>query len=473
MTTALVQTERSPRLPGPPRWPILGWQLRALQMLSDPLAHFMRSYRRFGALSAWDYKKPRHVYAFGPELNEEIFGSPDLFHVDAFRESRLPKNSSMERLSFGLMRRNGAEHRRHRKLVQPAFVAKRVEAYRDAIVRHTEQELGAWKVGDVRRIDHDLTKLITFISMDTMFGLEPRSEGTRLHGLIQRLLALAGSPATLLLRLAVWPTPYFRMLRFAAEIETLVRSLIRRKRESSRDGGDVLSALVAARDESGSGFDEDDLVGEAYTVLCHESSAASLTWTIFLLDQHPTVLRAVLDELHAVLRGRAPSVEQLNELVTLDAVLKESLRLFPPAAFGVRYTSRDCRIGPFALPKDAMLFVSSFVTHRVAAIYEDPLRFEPARWGAIKPSIYEYIPFGAGAHHCVGRQFALLEIKIVLAMLLQRFRPSIVSGTRIDRGMRISLVPNGGLPVVLGEPDRPPTRALVSGNIQESLKLDP
>ncbi|NVI98242.1 cytochrome P450 [Myxococcus sp. AM009] len=471
----MIATETRPgaRLPGPRHVPVIGWQIQGLKMLRDPPAHFTEAFRRYGPVSAWDPRKPRHVYALGPDYNKLLFTQPERFIVDAFRESNLPRDSSMERLTFGLLRLNGDAHRKHRTLMQPAFRVQRIEACRETIIASTQHELDSWRVGERRRIDLDLMRLIVRVAMQTMFGLDSLDgTGVRLHSLIQRLLTLAAAPTTMLLRLNLPGTPYRQMLRVAQEIEQILAGLIRRKRQEPGEGLDVLSALVSARDENGNALTDNELIGEAYNVLCHSTSAASMTWTLFLLDQHPEVMNTLVDELRTTLGGAPPTLEQLKKLEYLDLVLKESLRLFPPASFLMRYASESCQLGPYEIPEGAMVFASGFVTHRLPELFPRPLKFDPLRWKSTNPTVYEYMPFGAGPHNCLGRHMAMLEMKLILSMVLQRFRPSLVSGTSVNRAMRISLVPREGLPVVIHPAGTSLARPVARGNIHESIELN-
>lgn len=462
------------RMPGPLTLPLGGWQLHGLDMLRDPAAHFMRAYQRYGAISTWEPRRPRHILALGVEANRQVLGAPDTFIVDAFREANLPIGTSMSRLSFGLLRLNGDEHRRQRALMQPSFAARRVEHYRDAVVAATEVALRTWKVGQRRQLDEDIFRLIAGIAMTTMFGLDAGSDGERLARAIERLLAVASSPLTLLLRLDLPGTPYRAMLHTARRIEDILLGLVQAKRAGGGSGPrDVLSDLIAARDDQGGQLSEDELVGQAYNVLCHSGSAASLTWTLMLLDQHPAVLRTLVDELRQVLRGDAPTVEELGKLEYLECVLKESLRLFPPAAFLLRYAAMDCQLGDYAVPKDATVFVSPYVSHRLPEVFSAPLRFDPSRWQSGTRPAHEYHPYGLGPHNCLGRHVAQLEMKVILAMLLQRFRPALPAGTRLDRRMHISMVPKQGLPVVLHGADDAVEPHRVTGNVLDHLELGP
>nr|QCC21382.1 RenG [Candidatus Endohaliclona renieramycinifaciens]QCC21398.1 RenG [Candidatus Endohaliclona renieramycinifaciens]QCC21414.1 RenG [Candidatus Endohaliclona renieramycinifaciens]QCC21430.1 RenG [Candidatus Endohaliclona renieramycinifaciens] len=457
------------KLPGPPHIPLFGWRFRAISMLNDPMQFFMNAYTQYGSLSAWDPNHPKQICAMGPEYNQLLFTNPQQFIVDAFRESRLPRNSAMERLSFGLLRLNGETHKRHRKLMQPAFNQNVINSYRDAIVFATQSELDTWHFFEKREIDNDLMKIISNISFKTMFGFEPSIESIKIQMLAKKMMKLVVSPLSLIFRINIPGTPYNKMLSLANEIECLVRKIIQYKRQSLNNQTDMLSALIASTDQDGGKLNEDELISEAYTVLCHESSAATLTWMLFLLDQHPNILNELINEIRFTLQGNPPTIEQLDQLKLLDFVIKESIRLLPPAGFGLRYTSEDCQIAEYELSKNTLVFFSSYVTHRLPEIFPQPLCFNPMRWAHIKPSRYEYIPFGGGPHYCMGQHFALLEIKIIICMLLQRYRLSLVPNARIDRGMRISLVPKYGLPMTVYPVSHSIKESKFLGNISDSV----
>ncbi|MGF0164823.1 cytochrome P450 [Streptomyces albidoflavus] len=468
---AAADVREEGHLPAPPRIPLVGgWQARGLRMLQDPTEYFLRQYRRFGGISAWDAKNPKHVFVFTPEYLRLLFAEPELFIVDAFREVRMPPDSSFLRLSNGLLRLNGEKHRSHRRLVQHGLHARRVPRYRDTMVELADRMLGTWRTGQTRRIEQDMARLVTRTAMRTILGVDAPAEADRLQGLIDRLLAVAASPLTLLFPYDLPGTTFRTALRVSEQIETGLRTLIADKR-TDQAGNDVLTAMIAARDEDGTVLSDEELVAEAYTSFCHDSNISILTWTLFLLDRHPDAMDRLTAELRDTLGGAAPTAEDLDRLEYLDDVLKEVLRLLPAAPMLLRYTSREADLGPYRLPSGALLFYSPYVTHRLPELYEDPLRFDPDRWRDLKPTVYEYLPFGAGAHHCLGKHFALLEIKTVLAMLLQRFRPALVPGTRVDRAMRISFVPKQGMPMVLHPVGTRPAPAPVRGNITESVRL--
>lgn len=456
--------------PGPRPLPLVGWRLLGLSLMRDPIAHLTMLHRRYGPVCAWDTRKPLHVFGFGAPWNQRILSAPELFISDPFREVPVPKDSSMAHLRSGLLGLNGESHHRHRQLMQTAFRPARVDGYRQAIVTSVDRELAGWRLGERRDLAHDLHRLVLEIGMKTMFGIEEPAEVENLRQLVADLLAHGGSLMTMLLPFDLPGTPYRKALRTAEEIERFLRAVIEEKRHGAAAGDDILAALVAAAAVEG-GMDDVELIGEAYTIFCHETSAAGMLWALFLLSQHPAVLEEVLEELAGELGGAPPTVEQLARLERLDHVLKETLRLLPPAFFGTRYTTGPCELGPFELEEGATVFFSQYVTHRMDDVFPEPSRFEPRRWEGASPSPYEYMPFGAGVHSCIAARFAMMEMKIVLAMVLQRFGLRLVPGTRIDRAVRISLMPSQGLPMVVEPTDRRIERSEFVGNLHEMIDI--
>jgi cytochrome P450 len=261
-------------------------------------------------------------------------------------------------------------------------------------------------------------------------------------------------------------------LRISEQLDAFIRATIARKREQ-QDATDVLAALIQAHDEDGTKLSDDELVGHAFTLFAagHETTSNALTWTLFLLSQHPRVFADLLDELEGTLHGNAPTIEQLGHLPLLDGVVKESLRLLPPASIGIRVTSASCELGGFTLPKGASIIYSEFVTHRLPELYKEPDRFKPERWATLDRSPYEYLPFSAGRHMCIGAGFATQEMKVVLAMLLQRYRLSVIPNARISAN--ISMRPAHGMPMRVFSQDRQFQRVPIRGTITELIDFTP
>jgi cytochrome P450 len=209
-------------------------------------------------------------------------------------------------------------------------------------------------------------------------------------------------------------------------------------------------------------------------IAAHETSSHTLSWTLLLLSQHPEVLGALLAELDAKLGGSAPTLEQLGQLPVLDSVVKESMRLLPATPFlFFRRATGSFELGPYTLPEKAVVLLSPLVTHREPSLYPEPLRFWPERWKTLSPSTYEYLPFGAGPRMCIGASFANMALRVLLALLVQRFRFTLSPDARVSRLVRgITLGPKHGLPMRIDAQDRrsaPP--GPVRGDIHQLVQL--
>jgi len=268
-------------------------------------------------------------------------------------------------------------------------------------------------------------------------------------------------------------TPYRRMLKLAEQIEAgILRQIDQRRAEPTR-WRDVLSILVAARDDEQRGMTDMELVGQASILFgaSYETTAPALTWTLFLLMQHPPEMAAVVDEVKRVLDDRLPTAADLPRLARLDNAIRESLRILPPVPFTIRAATQDAELNGFAVPRGSRVICSHYLTHHSADIYNEPQRFRPERWETINPGPYEYLPFSAGPRMCIGVPFALQAMKVSIAMILQRFRPQLVTGARIDRAVRITMSPRCGMPVDLFPQDGKFSIQHIRGNVHEMVDL--
>jgi cytochrome P450 len=191
---------------------------------------------------------------------------------------------------------------------------------------------------------------------------------------------------------------------------------------------------------------------------------------LFLLAQHPKIATDVLDELD-VLHGDAPTVNQISSLPLLERVIKESMRLFPPASALGRYSTDTYELGSYQLPKGNSVTISPYITHHMPEIYTYPDQFDPNRWSTLRPTPYEYLPFGAGPRACLGAPFAMQEMKIILAMALQRYRLTVVPQALINPHLRLTVSPQHGMPMYVVTQDRAFERASVRGTVHEVVNL--
>jgi cytochrome P450 len=471
---------------GPRPVPLLGWRGNMVLFLRDPVAYMTRLYREHGGVAAFvdggndnlifsrrDVpRSPRTYFCFSPEANYDLLTKTDVFYGSGFEG---PDTPAFQNLAYNhIFAMGGDKHRQQRRLIMPAFHKKRVESYRDEMVAYTERMLEGWPPGATRDLRQEMTRLTLYIANRTLFGSDVKDVTDSIGSMIGAYLDLSISPLTRI-RVNRPFTPYGKLARLAGRLDADIRSLIAARRAEGGERPDMLSMMIAATDEEGNRLDEAELVGHTTTLFIagHETSANGLAWTLFLLSQHPRVLDDLEAELTGELRGAAPTLDQLGRLPLLDRVIKESLRLFPPASMLGRVARAPATVASLEVPAGTEIFYSPYVTHRIPELYRDPGRFDPGRWEALDPSPYEYLPFSAGPRMCIGTAFATMEMKIILSIVLQRVRPELHPGASVNRNLVVTLNPKPGLPMILHRPRDGARRrpAPVRGDVREMVDL--
>jgi cytochrome P450 len=463
----------TPRIiPGPKPMPLVSWWGNYMQFMRDPIRFLYELNRDYGSLCGFvqanDYERATMV-AFAPEYNQQILSDNVTFHTRPVSMDA-GSDSPLGRLGFGLPVMNGEQHKQQRRLVMPAFYKKQIESYHNDMVTITEQILSGWKEGETRNLMHDLQNLTLRIVVKSLFGLD-QAVAEPMGRMLEQWMQLNVQTGIVSLDLPFLPLR--RLKKLSEHIEQSILTLITEKRANGAQGNDVLSMLIQSQDEDGHQMADNEMLGQINMLFAagYDTSANGLVWTLFLLSQHPDILRDLVDELEGELHGGAPRIDQLGKLPLLDRVMKESLRILTPTTFNTRISTRDFEMGPYHLAKGSVVIYSNFITHRMPHIYEQPARFMPDRWLSINPSPYEYFPFGTGTRMCIGASFAQMEMKIVLAILLQRYRLNLVPNTRMDRKEIITMTSKYGLPMTLHRQDHNFNRSPIRGNILEMVDL--
>lgn len=463
-------------LRGPRPLPVVGVPLHALRLLGDPVGRLLALRRRYGELVANSDRSPALVCAFAAEHVREVLARPDLFEHDSEIPVKPPPGSALHSVTRGLVFQNGEAHRRHRKLMSAAFQRSAVEAYAPAIVATVEAALDTWPVGQVDDIAELTRRLVQDVAVRCFFGLAPGAAGHLLGRVAAELVDLVTSPATVMLPVDRPWMPYGRLLRASERLAGLLRELIADKRRSGADADDALARIVRAGDGEDASLDDDEVLSEAITLFFagHDTQARALVWTLFLLDQHPQVLGALCDEVDSVLGDRTPRPELIGRMPLCDQAIKESLRLLPPApVLFVRVTREATRLGPLELPAGASVVLSPLVTQRHPDRFPAPASFRPERWAGREPTLTEYLPFGAGPRMCIGAAFAGMALRLMLPMILRRYRLALAPGARVSRLVRGNILgPRYGMPMrVLAQDRRFRKGGPVRGDIAELVDL--
>ena len=434
--------------PGPEGLPYFG---NAFQFRRDPLAFVRGAQRAFGSVATVRLAGFPVVMFFRPEhVRYFLIEQPRNFTNREFARGlrRL--------LGDGLLTSDGEFHRQQRRLVQPAFHKRRVESYADVMVQHARDMLDEWQPGarvDIARAMQELTlRIVAKALFDVDLKAENAQLGQAFRQVIENPTQIPWSIASIRLDLPF--TPYGKNMAGRRTLDAYVYGLIVRRRAEGRDTGDVLSMLLAARDDDGAALSDTQVRDQTMTLFAagHETTANALAWTFYLLSEHPAVRAKLLAELHTVLAGHDPTVDDIARLPYLDWVVTESMRLYPPAWTQGRRAIDAFDLEGYTFPAGTFVLFSQWVIHRLPEVWGDPDTFRPERWDPVRGESVPpgaYFPFGGGPRMCIGMPFAQLEARLLLATILQRYTPRLVSGFPVVPRPRVTLRPKYGIAMTL------------------------
>jgi cytochrome P450 len=444
-----MNTRATRRPPGPKGLPILG---SLLEFRRDLLGYYLEWARDYGDAVSLNLAGWQIVMLNNPDYAEYVLVRnhrnfikfPRFFrHVDAI-------------FGQGLLTSEGEFWHRQRRLAAPAFHAQRVAGYGDTMVHHTQRMLAGWRPGDVREVHTEMMEVTLRIAAKTLFDAEVNADVAELG---QAFDALAHEIAKRVRR--PWripdaiPTPgNIRYLRGVRRVDQLVNAIISERQRDNGDRGDLLSMLMLARDDEGKAMTQRQLRDEVITLLLagHETTALALSWTWYLLAQHPQADAKLAAELRDVLGGRAPTASDLPRLRYTEQVVTEAMRIYPPAWTIGREALADCEIGGYHIPAGTTVIISPWVSHRNPRYFADPVAFRPERWDngfADTLPRFAYIPFGGGPRICIGNRFAMMETILVLATVAQRFHLELQDDRPVVPLPSITLRPKDGIWVKL------------------------
>ncbi len=360
-------------------------------------------------------------------------------------------------LGKGLLTNDGASWLKQRRLIQPAFHRERVAAFAALMTDTTLARLEQWEAGGLIGTNEplDLTREMSNLTLSivgqALFGADLSAEteciGRALTEVNRRL-----SEAFYLPWLLSLPTPQRHRLSVARrELDAVVEAIIRARRARRQPHDDLLELLLEARDEeTGEGMTDRQVRDEVLTLLLagNETTANALSWTFFLLAQHPDVEARLREEYRGALNGRPPAIEDLPRLPYTRMVIEEAMRLYPPAWGLSRRALGEDEIGGYAVPKGAYVLLFPYVTHRHPAFWEQPDAFDPERFSpgrAVERPRFAYFPFGGGPRLCLGNQFALYEAQLILATILPRYQLRLLPGSVVAPEPLVTLRPRGSL----------------------------
>ena len=456
--------------PGPPGLPLIG---AVSSFLSNPVDFMMDNYHRYGEVVRIDLLGIKGAALHGAAANKYIL----VDGVDNFLVAPLIERVHARWIvGHGVLFIDDPEHKQQRRLMMPAFHRKRIEEYQRTMREITAQRLNRWKPGATMDIAREMHQLALIIAGRTLFSVDLGGSSRELGKAVATLVTSVTNPVNI--ALAQVPFDILgigkggTLRRSLARIDATLRKIIEEHERDKRDTGDVVSMLVAARDEEGGRMTTEQMRDQLLTLFIagHETSANALTWAFYLLAQHPHVTSKLLKELDEQLHGEEPSAADLERLPYLDLVTKEVLRLYPPAPSANRMVKEAFEWKGYTMEPGELVSYVPFVSHRMPDQFPEPEVFKPERFDPAskpQPPPYAYIPFAAGPRSCIGAPFATMEIKTVLAMALQRFRLDLVPGQHLEATVRTTVQPQDKILVRAfpqdGNVDK--SRARVTGNL--------
>jgi len=438
--------------PGPRGLPIVG-MLPAVRR--NPTAVFITAARRFGDVV--------HL-KIGPRNGYLITNPADVRRVLQDNARNYHKSPLYDKLRAvlgnGLLTSEDAFWLRQRRIAQPSFHHQRIAVLAGVMAKAARETAERWKTvvsekGPVD-IDEEMMRLTRTVVLRTLLGGDLGPFAARVDDAWTVVNQHIGESFWSLGFTDRLPTPkYRRFLAARAVLMGAVDHVISQRRSSPSGSADLLSMLLSARDEeTGEAMTDNQLRVEVMTFLLagQETTSLALTWTWYLLSQHPEARHRLEEEIDSVLDGRPPEYTDLVHLPYTRRVIDEAMRLYPPAWGFSRQALSDDQLGGFHLPRGWLVFVLPYVLHRLPAFWEHPDAFDPDRFSpersADRPK-FVYLPFGAGPRQCIGNQFALIEAQLTVATLAQVYRLRLVPGHRVEPWPLITLRPRFGMPMLI------------------------
>jgi cytochrome P450 len=421
--------------------------------IRGPFAFIRQRFDEYGDL----YRAPN------PDGALYVLRHPDHFRevlqtrADDFSKKHTALESLTQVLGEGLLTSDGETWRRQRRMVQPAFTRKQMAGYAGMMVDETRAVAQEWRPGSEVDMGREMVDLTLRIVCRTLFSYRIDHKTDQVA---RAMRTLNGAQATLNLTPEWLPTPgRIRANRAIQLLDSIIYDIIEQRRNapaSADQPHDLLQRLVDAVDSEDpeSRLSDREIRDQLMTLFLagHETTSHALTWTWYLLARNPEAERKLREELDAVLAGGTPGYEDLPSLPYTEQVLKEAMRLYPPAYVLARRADRDTAIGGYSVPAGSEVVLWLYMTHHDARWFPEPEAFRPERF---EPEAQEqrpklaWLPFGGGPRACIGAEFAMTEARLILATLAQCFRPRLVSDQPVEPRPAITLAPRQGVGMVL------------------------
>lgn len=450
-------------LPKSPKIPAL---IQLIRWIFTPMSFMEECYKRYGDIFRLQLSK-EIVFVSNPQALGQILAG-DTKDFEASGDLNAVFEHSLGKKSLILL--SGASHQRQRQLMMPSFHGERMRNYGDTIANITKQIMSQWEIGKPFCVRSSTQTLTLRTIVQAVFGVYEDDRAQKLEQLFCEMLEQTSSPARVLM--LYFPAlrnifgsrnPWQKFLRFRQEIDNILYKEIRECRENADPSRtDILSLLIAARDEAGQPMTDEELRDELMTLLFagHETTATALAWALYAIHKTPSVREKLLEELDSL--GENPDPSTIFKLPYLNAVCCETLRLYPVAMLTFpRVAKVPLSLAGYDIQPGTILMGSIYLTYRREDIYPEPEKFKPERFLGKQYSPYEFLPFGGGARRCIGFAFAQFEMKIALAEILSRLELELIDNGEVRLKRRgLVTAPNRSIQMVVKSERKVKSRTL-------------
>ncbi|WP_166482606.1 cytochrome P450 [Scytonema sp. UIC 10036] len=424
-----------------------------LYAIKNPL-NFFNEAREYGDILPFRLGWTPVLVLNNPKYIEEVFCHQNRVFM---RKGHFLRNNSKLLLGNGLFLSEGQFYHHQRKLAQPAFHRQMIASYGEVMVAETNRVIATWQDGQERDVYQEFVgitmSIVAKCMLDTELDAVAASKVTAaldatMNRLVKRRNALFLVPNWL-------PTPsHLRFCRAVKQLDEIIYDIIHQRYTSKQDRGSFLDLLLYAQQKKDNNITLQQLRDEIINIFLagHETTAIALAWISFLLSQNPLVEAKLIEELRAVLNGRNPTVADLPQLRYTEAIALEALRLYPPVWFSERVALENTEIAGYPVPKGTWVYASQWSVHRNPDFFPDPEKFHPNRWEdglAKRLPLGAYFPFSLGGRTCIGKDFGMMELVLLIATIFQNFQLKLVPGYSVEILPSLTLRPKHGMKMLL------------------------
>lgn len=436
--------------PQPEGYPIIGNAL-GFQRADDPIHYLNSVVREHGDVAKLEVFGREMYLTRDPEHGKQILIEDN---DDTWQKSSVQRSQFEVFMGRDVLTSEGDRWKHQRKLLDPLLRRDHLESFTDEMANYAQRKMGSLDEGEVFDVNNIMTALAVEIACKALFNWDAGEYAEKV-GKDFQLVTNHLFKGTLGVSPPNWvPTP--QNLRFKRAIDTLntVSDQIIKDRVNADDDVDCLITRTYRMDDQVERELTHDVLRKKVLNMIfggHETTAQGLTWTWYLLARNPQVKRKLHEELEEKLGGEKPTAEDLPRLEYLEAILKESWRMYPPSYGTMREPTEDTTLNGYHIPEGSTLVVLTWGIHRNPDLWDDPFSFDPERWLGDSPPTdhqFAYAPFSGGPRRCAGEQFAMVESKMVLATIAQEYDLELATEPPIDINVSLTTQPKNGIDMI-------------------------